>query len=1509
MLGHLKFACQKLFLALALISLAWSGAVRAQSGEGVLGWSPTGPGGYFPSAVEACRAQWRYYGMDNGYSRFIGADPNPDDWTWASCRWTQYQYLCPEETGGGVVTCWTIYPHGARFNCAPGFTPTADGHCRKDPEPERPCPCAEDGRLNPSVGNPIVLSTGAKLLSAEDYATADGKFRIGRQYRSFQVGRPISGTALPRSQMRGLTGGWNFDLGYEIQLAPFSGSPSSPNAKVAILAPDGTGYGFVLQASGQWIPDPAAGEANATKHLKLEFLGTLPANLADIRASSSNWKLTDRQDTVWTLQTRVGPNGGNYDTGWPTGKATREGYAWNFSYNADSSLSAVTDSFGRTASFNWHKFFITSLATPPAGSLPYPLAIASITLPDGTKLKYTYDPPPATSAPSTTHIERLVKVERLSATNTVLDSTTYLYEDARFPTHVTGVVDNRAVRVSTYAYDAQGRATRTQGAEGVNSFTVEYGLNGTAHTRRVTNALGKSETYTFSEFNAGQADYRLTGIAGEASTGTSASASAVSFGTDTFLADQTDEEGRVTTTVRDARGRSTSTAEADGTANERTTTTTWHSTLNVPTSIVRPGLTETRTYNAGGQLETLTLTDTTTQTVPYSTNGQTRTYAYGWDANGHLLSVNGPLAAVGWNDDITNYGYDTQGNLLTVTDALGHVTTFAGHDANGRPATMTDANGIVTAYGYDGLGRVQSVTVQHPSNSALNSTTTIGYDAVGHVTGVTLPSTDTLILDYDGAGRLAAMRAANGDRWDYTYDSMGNVTQEVVKRADGSTSMQIKRAFDELGRQISEARGRSRPETWIYDKVGNVVASTSPNGNASTAAFDALNRVIETVAPDTGSTSLGYDARDNLVSHTDPISVTTQFTYNGFGDVIREVSPDRGTSTYVYDAAGRVIEATDGRGQLVTYTRDYLGRITSKTPQGHSAETVTYAWDSGGISGSYAVGRLAKVIDASGTTKFQYDHRGNLLAKEQTIGATGAAQLAYTYDLADRITQVAYPSGRLVKYTYDGKGRVSAVETKASAAVGSWTLVANGFNYEPFGAVKAMTLGNGLAAANAWGEDGRLASRRLYRTNDSANLSYLSYRYDADGNISRITDNVTPANSVLYGYDVAGRLNLTVADAGAGAEGYTYASGTNRLASVTNSTGTRSITYDARGNTASETRPGSVGVTTGYDGFGRLTGYIRASQSLAFGYNGLDDRVTMVLGSDTRRFVYAADGRVLGEYGVSAADVKAEFIWALPTTGAGSGFGGGDGIDGYAPLAVATPDQWGAIQLNWVHGNHLGVPLITTDSGGNAATTPNDYLLPGFPGQSRVIADLYYNRYRDYDPTIGRYIQADPIGLAGGSNSYAYVGGNPINFIDPMGLQRALPRPGIPVPIPGTIRSPSGQPAGDWARDVARQANRWLCGNSIIYRSLMCAEPAPSEPLPLPGTKPGCRPNDDDDPQCHKASKWELMQAGIYDEHQYKIEHDARPPSRFDICKCKDGSIRIALVGQCGRTRNFLDWL
>ncbi len=80
------------------------------------------------------------------------------------------------------------------------------------------------------------------------------------------------------------------------------------------------------------------------------------------------------------------------------------------------------------------------------------------------------------------------------------------------------------------------------------------------------------------------------------------------------------------------------------------------------------------------------------------------------------------------------------------------------------------------------------------------------------------------------------------------------------------------------------------------------------------------------------------------------------------------------------------------------------------------------------------------------------------------------------------------------------------------------------------------------------------------------------------------------------------------------------------------------------------------------------------------------------------------------------------------------------------------------------------MPVGSFSSTGTATSLTNITLL-GFPGQQQTLADLYYNQYRDYDPTTGRYLQADPIGLAGDVNPYVYAGANPVGMMDPLGFE------------------------------------------------------------------------------------------------------------------------------------------
>jgi len=1253
---------------------------------------------------------------------------------------------------------------------------------------------SQSGSHNPDKGEPISLASGSQSETEEDYATADGLLSIDRFYRNIQRGRPVlSDHELPGfgQAWHGLIPGRLIVGGAQNEFAEFHSETGAVDFFQA-PASDTSSYAYVEQGVSRRRLSPVG--TPGTDRVNFFQNGTAVANgPGEIRLDfgDGEYILFRRADTFRIISFV------RYLV--PVEHGFASGYRQWFDYpDTGEYPNRIRDSFGRQIHISWQD------ANVSGSQITYKV-INQLQLPDGSTTTYQYDkaPPPAGGVPSYfvgNPQDRLISAKHLDSLGAVLWQHSYLYEDKfplgdpRFPYALTGILDQNGQRLSTITYSDAGVAISAERAGGVDRYAVEYLQDDPSqplqhYVRNVTGPLGQVETYTFfrdANAPAGMIP-TLTQIDRAASATVPASTQTFSYtntnGYDFMLSGAQDPRGMSSTMTLDTvNRRPTSTTEAVGTSAARTTLTTWHSQFDLPTHEERQGLTTDYTYSTGGQLLSRTETDTTTQTVPYASAGQTRTDTYSWDSNGRLLSVNGPLPVdTGGHDDTVTFAYDTSGNMTSMTDGLGHVTHYDTYDANGRPGAMTDMNGVITTFAYDGLGRVTTITAKHPSNASLDAITTIDYDVEGRVIGLTRPATEKIFFDYNLAGQLTSMRAANNERIDYVFDAMGNVTSETVKRTDGSALKTTARTFDSLGRMLSEALGPRRLTRWAYDANGNATMLTDPKNNATTQAFDPLDRLISAVAPDSGTTGIAYDQKDGVIQNTDPKSVTTAYVRNGFGDVIQEASPDRGTSVKWYDAAGRITRTQDGRGQIVDYSRDILGRVTQKVPQGLAAQAVTYTWDTGGLSGSFGVGRLGAMTDASGTTQFQYDHRGNMLVQQQTIGSSTAAQLTYAYDLGDRVTQITYPSGRIVQYGRDTKARVNLVQTKASASVGSWTALASAITHEPFSAVKTITLGNGLSVANDWGNEGRLASRRLYRTSGGTDLSLLTYDYDANDNITSIVDGLDDSRSIYYGYDAKDRLTHTALTAGtvtAGTDSYSYATGTNQLASISNTAGTRTFGYDGRGNLASESRPGSISATTGYDGYARLTGYARTDiGTLSFVYNGRDDRVAQTSSTGTREFVYDAGGRVLGEYGASAADVKAEFVWTLPeVANDNQPFGGDDGAGGYMPLAVATPDGSGTIQLNWVHGNHLGVPIATTDASGNTATTPNDYLAPGFPGQSRTVADLYYNRYRDFDPSTGRYIQADPIGLGGGQNDYVYVGNNPIKWADPSGkITWALP--------------------------------------------------------------------------------------------------------------------------------------
>ncbi len=254
-----------------------------------------------------------------------------------------------------------------------------------------------------------------------------------------------------------------------------------------------------------------------------------------------------------------------------------------------------------------------------------------------------------------------------------------------------------------------------------------------------------------------------------------------------------------------------------------------------------------------------------------------------------------------------------------------------------------------------------------------------------------------------------------------------------------------------------------------------------------------------------------------------------------------------------------------------------------------------------------------------------------------------------------------------------------------------------------------------------------------------------SYTYDALGN--RLTRTLGGTTD-FYLYDAANQLEAI------------------RAASVTG-TVLSSFGYDPNGNLETKTTTqGTLSLT--YDAWDQLT---QASKTWAhpetYAYDDLGRRITKTVNGVEQQYLY--DGlAIAAEFGSSWTTATARYVH-------------GPGID--------TPIIWvdSAGTPSYYHQDGLGSVTAVTDQNsqaqgtarydawGNVTRQTGGLPQYGYTGREPDGTGLIYARARYYDPAVGRFTQRDPIGLAGGTNLYAYAGGNPTNFTDPLGTSPLSP--------------------------------------------------------------------------------------------------------------------------------------
>ena len=1043
----------------------------------------------------------------------------------------------------------------------------------------------------------------------------------------------------------------------------------------------------------------------------------------DLRLTNSGttWTLTDHDDLVETYST-VSATQALMRT-----IRFRNGYTQTLQYNATNQLTSVTDSYGRRLGFTYNNGLLQTVATP-----------------DSLTLAYSY----STSAAGS----RLTSV---AYSTSPVTRQSYLYENAALPGAMTAVVDENGNRVSSWTYDSTGRALSSQQGAGAGLTRIAY--NDTDGSRTVTYPLGEQKVFRFTTL---QGVPKVTQIERLATASTPAAIIRLTYDSYGYMASQTDWNGNLTTYVNDARGRQIGVIEAAQTPLARTVALSYHPTLNLPQRIDEPGHTTTFTYDAAGNLLTETRTDTTTTTVPYSTNGSSRTWTYTW-SNSFVSSVKRPRTDVA---AVTRFTYDNTGALTAITNALGQTTRITEHLPGGLPQTIVDANGVTTRYTYDARLRPLTRTLL---TAAGPLTTTYSYDAAGNPIGATLADGSTITKTYDAAHRLTGLTDLSNQTIAYTLDALGGRTQRSV--VDASRKQQWTRAttFDPLGRVLQEISGAGRTMSYSYDANGNPLTVTDALGRVTTQSFDALNRLVRSTDPAGGVTAAALNTYGRPTTVTDPNGGTTSLVYDGFGDVIQRVSPDSGVTIYRYDANGNRTQSVDAAGAVTNYTYDALDRMTAVTYPGSEAENITYTYDQ--PDHGFGVGRVTTVVDAAGTLSRTYDERGNALS-ETRVNVAVTLRTAYTYDALNRVNAITYPSGWTIVYGRDAMGRITGV-TAHSPDGGTTLPVVTNAAYQPFGPLTSLTFGNGVAEARSFDLDYRVTSLADAGMNA---IQALTYSYDAANNISSLGDAVTAANNQTFGYDALNRL--TSAAGAYGNLSYTYDGVGNRLSQGLDGSMT-TYEYASGANRLLATK-GGVDQTIGHT----KTGHIESFNAASLTYNQAGRLAAVTAGSNQARYTYDGFGQRLIKAGAATTLYQYDRRRRLIEETDGEGHAQVDYI--YLddlPVATLSPSTG---EIYFLHGDRLGTPQVATDGGQNVVWTASYgpfgemSAIPSLivqnlrmPGQEfDVDTGLYHNGFRDYVPAWGRYLQSDPMGLAAGLNTYAYAENNPILFKDPLGL-------------------------------------------------------------------------------------------------------------------------------------------
>lgn len=775
---------------------------------------------------------------------------------------------------------------------------------------------------------------------------------------------------------------------------------------------------------------------------------------------------------------------------------------------------------------------------------------------------------------------------------------------------------------------------------------------------------------------------------------------------------------------------------------------TYDSTNRITQASDNIGRTVNYTYDSSGNLETVT-----------DANGGVETYTY--DSSHHMLTITRPNGNVllsnsydangrvsqqtlGYGSPVAGtyqFAYTLSGSQVTqtdITDPRGNIERLAFNGAGyvttntyglGLPeqqsyslqrdattnivTSVTDALGRVTGYVYDGAGNLTSITRLQGTAQAVTDSYT--YDAsFNQLTSHTDGLSHTTNYGYDSLGRLTQITDPLGNAVKLKSNGQGQITQVTDPIGEDTT---LHYSLGDLA-SVSDPLGRTT--SYLTDTVGRVMAMADSVGRRILIDYDVLDRKTKITDPLGSATTFAYDTNSNLLSVTDAKNGVHTYSYDARDRRVTYTDPLNATQSCDLDSLDNVTQWTAANSVIATYTYDALNRRT-QSAFGHTLigsgpsltapdATVGYTFDGGN--------RLTQIVDTQGgTITRSYDNLDHLLSETTPQGT-----VSYTYDAADRRTSMTVAGQTAVNYTYDVGSRLTNLSNGSQSAA---------FTYDADNRRSTLTLPNGVTVGYGYDNAGQLINLNYVKV--GTNLGNLSYGYDNAG--QRV--------------QLGGSLARTTLPSAVSATSYNAA---NQLTAWSGA----SLQYDANGNMTSD---GSNTYT--WDSRQRLS-TLTGTVSGSFSYDAVNRRSQKTIASQTTGYVFDGINPVQELTGTVPPTVQANLLTGgvdevfSRTEASGSTFN--HLVDALGSTQALT-DSSGALTTQYTY-----EPYGQTSSSGSANANSQQYT-----GRENDGTGLYYYRARYYSPGFGRFISGDPIGLAGGVNTYAYVTGNPISNTDPQG--------------------------------------------------------------------------------------------------------------------------------------------